>query len=72
MNVDNRVMLPVALLLTVWERSFATIGWVASAGADVFATVRLHLQGAPSAVPSARREDMADVIVLSNERKHER
>ena len=72
MNVDHRVVLPVALLLTVWERSFATFAWVASASADVFATARSHLYGAPPAVPSVRREDMADVIVLSNERKHER
>ena len=73
MNVDSRLALPVGLLLAALECSFARVGWAASASADVFAAARLRLLGAtPDPRPPTGREDLADVIVLSNERKHER
>ena len=73
MNVDNRLTLPVALLLAALECSFARVGRAASAIADVFAAARWQLDNddVPSSA-STRRDGIADVIVLSNERKHER
>jgi hypothetical protein len=73
MNIDNRLALPVGLLLAVLEYSFARVGWAASASADVVAAARWRLLRATSGPrPSTRQEGIADVIVLSDERKHER
>ncbi len=73
MHVDKRLALPVGLLLAVLEYSFARVGWAASASADVVAAARWRLLGATSGPrPSTRREGVADVVVLSDKRKHER
>ena len=71
MNVDGRLALPVEILLAAFECSFVKIGRAATASADFFATARLKLlaSGPPPSKPS---EGIADVIVLSNERKRER
>jgi hypothetical protein len=72
MSVDN-LFAPVRLVLTVLERSFATVGWAASTSANVLAATKRELRR-PTPVPgsSMRQERIADVIVLSDERKHER
>lgn len=73
MKVDGRLTFPVELLLAALECQFARVSWAAAAAADVFGAARLRLLGATSDPrPSTRREDIADVIVLSDGRKHER
>ena len=72
MYVDSLAVLPIRLLGAL-ESSFACVGCAASASADVFAAARSHLQlvTAGPRLPT-RTEGIADVIVLSRGRKHER
>ncbi|WP_197501227.1 hypothetical protein [Mycobacterium sp. 852002-51057_SCH5723018] len=73
MNVDSRLALPIEFVLAVWEHWFATLGRTASASAGLVAAARRRLLRAKSGPrPSTRREGIADVIVLADERKHER
>jgi hypothetical protein len=72
MNVDRLAVLPIRLLAAL-ECSFACVGCAASASADVFAAARSHLQRVTAGPrPPTRPEGIADVIVLSRGRKHER
>ena len=70
MNVDNRLALPVRLLLAALDCSCARVGWAASVSADVCAAARSRLSRATHNLrPSTQRQDIADVIVLSDKRK---
>jgi hypothetical protein len=72
MNVDRLAVVPIRLLAAL-ECSFAGIGCAASASADLFAAARsrlLRVTAGPQ--PPTRPEGIADVIVLSRGRKHER
>ena len=70
MNADRLALLPIRLLV---ECSFACVGCAASAGAEVFAAARSHLLRVTAGPrPPTRPEGIADVIVLSRGRKHER
>ena len=70
-KADSRLTLPLEILLAALESSFTKIGRSASASADFFAAARLRLlvSGPP---PSTPPEGITDVIVLSDERTHER
>ena len=72
MYVDRLAVLPIRLLGAL-ESSFACVGCAASASADVFAAARSHLLRVTAGprLPT-RTEGIADVIVLSRGRKHER
>jgi hypothetical protein len=73
MSVDRRLARAVGLVLVTWERSLAAVGCTASAGADVLAAARVRLL--PSSDPPQQpmpRDGVADIIVLSKKRKHER
>jgi hypothetical protein len=74
MNVDRRLAFPVEIALVTWECSLARVGWAASAGADVLAAARVRLLRATSSPrqQSMQNSDVADVIVLADERKRER
>jgi hypothetical protein len=72
MNADRLAVLPIRLLGAL-ECSFTWVGCAASASADVFAAARSHLLRVTAGPrPPMRTEDIADVIVLSRGRKHER
>ena len=72
MYVDRLAVLPIRLLGAL-ECSFACVGWAASASADVLAAARSHLLGVTAGPrPPTRTEGIADVIVLSRGRNHER
>ena len=71
MNADRLAVLPIRLL-GAFEYSLACVGCAASASAEVFATARSHLLRVTAGPPPTRMEGMADVIVLSRGRKHER
>ena len=73
MTADGRLARAIGLVLVTWERSLASVGCAASAGADVLAAARVRLLGASSDPPQqpTRRDGVADVIVLSKKRKHE-
>ena len=72
MYADRLAVVPIRLLGAL-ESSFACVSCAASASADVFAAARSHLlrvtAGPP---PPTDTEGIADVIVLSQGRKHER
>jgi hypothetical protein len=75
MNGDSWLTLPVRIWLAAMEYSFAQVGWVASASADALATARLRMLLSSSErppKPAQPEQGMADVIVLADERKHER
>jgi hypothetical protein len=72
MYVDRLAALPIRVLGAL-EFSFACVGCAASASADVVADARSHLLRVTAGPrPPTRTEDIADVIVLSRGRKHER
>ena len=72
MNVNRLAVLPIRLLGAL-ESSFACVGCAASASAEVFAAARSHLLRVTAGPrPPTRTEGIADVIVLSRGRKHER
>jgi hypothetical protein len=72
MYVDRLAVLPIRLLGAL-EFSFACVGCAASASADVLAAARSHLlRAAAGPPPPTDTEGIADVIVLSRGRKHER
>jgi hypothetical protein len=72
MNVDRLAVLPIRLLAAL-ECSFDCVGCAASVSADVFAAARSHLLRVTAGPrPPMRPEGIADVIVLSRGRKHER
>lgn len=72
MYVDRLAVLPIRLLWAL-ESSSACVGCAASASADVFAAARSYLrQVTADPRPPTRTEGIADVIVLSRGRKHER
>jgi hypothetical protein len=74
MSVNRRLALPVEIALVTWECSLARVGWAASAGADVLAAARVRLLRTSSSPrqQSMQNGDVADVIVLADERKRER
>ena len=72
MNADRLTVFPLRLLGAL-ESSFACVGCAASASADVFGAARSHLLRVTAGPrPPTRTEGIADVIVLSRGRKHER
>ncbi|MGZ8748593.1 MAG: hypothetical protein ACXWZ2_16680 [Mycobacterium sp.] len=72
MNADRFAVLPIRLLGAL-ESSYACVGCAASASADVFANARSHLLRVTAGPrPQTPTEGIADVIVLSRGRKHER
>ena len=72
MNADRLAVVPIRLLGAL-ECSFACVGCAASASADVFGAARSHLLRVTAGPrPPTRTEGIADVIVLSRGRKHER
>src|SRR5689334_5121573 len=74
MSVDSRLALPVELLLAAWECILTRVGRAAAASADVLAAARLRLilAGPVPRQQPKHGDGVADVIVLSRERKHER
>jgi hypothetical protein len=81
-NVDHRLAFPIEVLLTAMECSFAGIGFIASAGAELFAACNCRLQQATAKRPASKNDAaakeahptqlVADVIALPRKRKHER
>lgn len=73
MNADRLAVLPIRLLVGALGFSFVCIGRAASASADLFSNAKSRLLRVTSdPPPPTRTEGIADVIVLSPRRKHER
>lgn len=72
MNADRLAVLPIRVL-GAWECSFACVEFAASACADALTAARSHpLRVTAGPRPPTRTEGIADVIVLSRRRRHER